>query len=52
MSHTYRVSPHRWPLERVLFAPAGSVTLLTQPPSVMADSTARSVKCAWAGRQP
>ena len=29
MSYTHRVSPHRWPLERVLFALAGSVTLLS-----------------------
>ena len=29
MSRTSAVSPHRWPLERVLFALAGSVTLLS-----------------------
>jgi hypothetical protein len=29
MSPTQRPSPHRWPLERVLFALAGSVTLLS-----------------------
>jgi hypothetical protein len=29
MSDTHRLSPHRWPLERVLFSLAGSVTLLS-----------------------
>jgi hypothetical protein len=29
MSRTHRGSPRRWPLERVLFALAGSVTLLS-----------------------
>ena len=29
MSRTSAVSPYRWPLERVLFALAGSVTLLS-----------------------
>ena len=29
MSHTSRMSAQRWPLERVLFAMAGSVTLLS-----------------------
>lgn len=29
MTRTDRVSPTRWPLERVLFAMAGSVTLLS-----------------------
>ena len=29
MSRTNGGSPHRWPLERVLFALAGSVTLLS-----------------------
>ena len=29
MTHTDRRPPHRWPLERVLFALAGSVTLLS-----------------------
>jgi hypothetical protein len=29
MSYTHRLSPHRWPLERVPFALAGSVTLLS-----------------------
>jgi len=29
MSRTRRISPRHWPLERVLFALAGSVTLLS-----------------------
>jgi hypothetical protein len=29
MTHTQRRSTHYWPLERVLFALAGSVTLLS-----------------------
>jgi hypothetical protein len=29
MSYTHRLSRHRWPLERVLFGLAGSVTLLS-----------------------